>query len=361
MTRPTRAWLCSLPLLLVGCAAAPPPPPPPGAGPIYHVVAVGDSYASGQGSPNEPIDWWKLRFEPSWDNRQCNRSKYAGANQAVDILRADPAFAGQTFELRSFACSGASIEKGVLTPFPGPQPPHPGDLLPAQVDDVKTLAQQRTIDALIMTIGGNDILFEYIVAACMLGTGHCDIVSPILEAKLQALGGHLTDLANALAPANIPPDHIFLVQYPDPTTGSSGDYCDHQPGCDPLGRISGCEAQWMSACIVPALNYQLCSIASQRGWHYVEGMAGFHGHGWCASDNWVNTIDAALRAQGHYRGGLHPNPDGYAYIGGAMAAAVKDQLLGTWSPPTSCQMPPLPAFCSAPCGVPPGAPFNVPP
>ncbi|MFN8643411.1 MAG: GDSL-type esterase/lipase family protein [Candidatus Binatia bacterium] len=356
MTRQASVWLCGLPLFLAACAAAPAPSPPAGGG-GYLVVAVGDSYASGQGAPDQPIDWWQLRFTPDWKNRRCNRSAFAGATQAVALLQADPAFAGQPFTSRSFACSGASIERGMLAPYRGSEPPFdPADVLPPQVEAVAQLSQQRAIDALIMTIGGNDILFEYIVAACVLGTGGCDLIDPVLQQRLAALGGRLGRLADALAQANVPPNRVFLLEYPDPTTATSGAWCDHQPTAELLGRVSSCEARWVSQCILPQLNSRLCAIAEQRGWHYVGGMAGgFQRHGWCAANQWINTIGDSLRAQAHWRGGVHPNPDGYAYIAGATAAAVKDELLGAWTPPTTCAAPQLPAFCAAPCGVSLGA------
>jgi len=60
--------------LVASCSPSVPPVTPSGV--TRHVVAIGDSYQSGQGAPNTPIGWWPLRWRPEWDNDRCNRSKY---------------------------------------------------------------------------------------------------------------------------------------------------------------------------------------------------------------------------------------------------------------------------------------------
>ena len=107
--------------LAAGCGPVKPPVPP--SGKTHNVVAIGDSYASGQGAPNAPIGWWPPRWRPEWDDERCNRSKNAATVQVIELLEADPAFAGDAFVHESFACSGASIQRGVLTPYRGSQPP----------------------------------------------------------------------------------------------------------------------------------------------------------------------------------------------------------------------------------------------
>ena len=343
-------------LAVAACGPIAPPAPAPGTGVTHRVVAIGDSYGSGQGAPDAKINWWLLRFHPRWDdNERCNRSWNAGTKQAVDILRGDPAFPNDVFVYRSLACSGASIEKGLLGPYRGTQPPpDPANLLPPQVNELRTLAQSETIDALTVTIGGNDVLFEYIVAACILGVVDCDIIDPIVTQRLADLDRRLKLLSDALATVAIPADRIFVAEYPDPARASATVYCDRRPRCDPLSGISGCESRWASECVLPRLNHALCMAAQRNGWHYVGGIASrFVDHGWCASDNWINTISESLDGQGHYRGGVHPNVDGYRAIAGALAGSIKMKLLGSSLAPAACGPPPVTKpECVAPCGVP---------
>lgn len=342
-------------LTAAACAPVAPPAPAPGSGITRRIVAIGDSYGSGQGAPDAKINWWLLRFEPRWDDDcRCNRSWNAGTKQAVEALQRDAAFANDDFQYRSFACSGASIERGLLGPYRGTQPPpDPADVLPPQVDALRAFAATHPIDALTVTIGGNDVLFEYIVAACILGVVDCDIIDPIVMQRLADLDRRLGLLAAALATVNVPPDRIFVAEYPDPAHETAAKYCDRKPRHDLLSGISGCESRWASECVLPRLNHALCVAAQAHHWHYVGGIAPrFVDHGWCASDNWINTISESLDGQGHYRGGVHPNVDGYRAIGDALASAIKPRILGSGPPPTTCGPPPfVKPECSAPCGV----------
>jgi lysophospholipase L1-like esterase len=349
----TRGGIWVLALMSFALAPMEAQTPPPANGTRHLLVSIGDSYASGQGAPDGKINWWLLRCKPHWDDKRCNRSLNAGAKRAFDILTAPASSGGAGLDLEyvSFACSGATIERGLLGKYRGTQPPlDPTDELEPQVDQVASLAQDphNTVDALTITIGGNDILFEYIVMACVVGT--CKIMDPLIELRIADLAGRLEHLGDALAGINVAPDRIFILEYPDPTHEATGTYCDHKPSGDALAGISKCEARWASECILPKLNYQLCKIAQDRGWHYVGGIAdAFKDHGWCAPTNWINTVNESLAAQGHPRGAMHPNELGYRAIGEVLAASIKQQLLGGSLQPPTCVPPPASPACSIRC------------
>src|ERR1043165_5206830 len=104
------------------------------------IVSLGDSFASGQGSP----DIQKHGSTPAkWVDQTCARSALAGPAQAArSIEEADP-HTSVTF--LSFACSGATVNKGLL----GPQPKG-SILVPAQVSELKRALRDRPIDALLI-------------------------------------------------------------------------------------------------------------------------------------------------------------------------------------------------------------------
>jgi lysophospholipase L1-like esterase len=343
--------------LAAGCGPAAVPVPP--SGKVHHIVTIGDSYASGQGAPDAPISWWQLRFRPEWDDRRCNRSRNAATAQAVGVLKQDPAFAGDAFYEYPFACSGASIQRGVLTPYRGSEPPSdPMDVLRPQIDEIRDrVTQGKPIDALTITVGGNDILFEYVVGACILGqtkyVAQCNLLDPLVDDLLDVLALRLQKLATQLAA--IDPSlaaKVLLVEYPDPARTTAGGYCNERPRGDPLSGISECEARWASECVLPRLNYELCRAAAASGWRYVGGVATrFRQHGWCANDNWINTINHSWTTQGHYRGGVHPNARGYREVSDVLAADLKAKLLGQSLPPTTCVAPVLGDACTRPCGI----------
>src|SRR5262249_29554101 len=143
------------------------------------IISIGDSYASGEGNPLEAQEfdfigcrskeavWGDTGDDP--DCVRCHRSVLSGpAQAALQVEQADP-HTSVTFV--SFACSGAQIEVGVLQPYAGIEgPPGTSNLppIPAQIDQVSSLAQGRAIDALVVSIGGNDAGFSKIIKACVL-------------------------------------------------------------------------------------------------------------------------------------------------------------------------------------------------
>ncbi len=171
------------------------------------IVALGDSYASGEGNPDVPETYAPVDtagdlaiISPArWEDTRCHRSAAAAPSQAALALEnADP-HTSVTFI--SFACSGATINtddyddanpldpyapvphstqpagSGVLGPYDGAEHAD-GDYatpLPSQIDQLKTAlgmtdggTQSRPIDALMLSAGGNDIGFGPIASLCVL-------------------------------------------------------------------------------------------------------------------------------------------------------------------------------------------------
>ena len=157
------------------------------------IVSLGDSYASGQGVPEIPIglqagDWVPGQgagaegcfmdaagilpgivdppggtqesgaqcLAPStpgtlfatWQDPSCYRSAHAGPAQAAILLEeGDPR---TSVTLLHLACSGGQIPD-----------------LPSQIEAVNNLIGSREIDALVISIGGNDARFSDIIRMCM--------------------------------------------------------------------------------------------------------------------------------------------------------------------------------------------------
>jgi lysophospholipase L1-like esterase len=327
-----------------GCASRGEAPPPAAA--AFSVVALGDSYASGQGAPDTSWTWWNP-CTPRWDDQRCNRSRNAPTALAVQLLKNE----GHSIAYESLACSGASIDKGVLGPQNGPEPPPGAPPLPAQVDRLQALLSPpptspptppTRVDAVTLSIGGNDILFEYIVASCV-ALPDCRLDHPLVDSRLGQLPASLDLLATRLAATGIPANRVFVLEYPDPTQDADGSYCDRKPPDDVLSRLSEAEAEWAARYVLPRLNRALCEAAQRHGWNYVGHIADrFAKHGWCAGGNrWINTVDDSVQKQRHFRGALHPNVVGYSEIGQRLAEALTPLLAGQ-TPPSASPCPEIP-------------------
>ena len=307
-------------LSLAACAHPPAPAPATGG---FHVVALGDSYASGQGAPNDKC-WWQF-WKSHWDDKRCNRSRWAPTSQAVERLNAQ----GRSIEYHSFTCSGAEIVKGLIGPYDGQEPPLGEPPLAPQVNELVALAQNPgDVDAVTISAGGNDALFAYVVAVCMLPIPKCEIIRSVVDDALGALPGRLVSLAQQIeAKVKVEPSHILLMGYPDPTHRSKEQFCDREPFPDLLAGIDGDDAKWAAEYVLPKLNHTLCHAATDHGWTYVAPVEEFETRGWCSDpiklqDNWVNTGTQSFAKQGSHRGMMHPTRDGHT----AVSERIEDRL-----------------------------------
>lgn len=307
------------------------------------IVSLGDSFASGQGNPDIP----KAGSTPAkWVDTICARSATAGpAKAALDIEEMD-AHTSVTF--LSFACSGASIGKGIL----GKQPKG-GVELDSQIDQLTPVLNKRPIDALIISIGGNDIGFAQLVARCVVDYS-CDRHSKSLNKKLDQLRAGYQLLSDSIS--KVPGiKRIFITEYPDLVRDQNGMPCDRAPQSDPfLKRIDGQEAEWASISVIAGLNGTVKKAADTHHWVYVGGIADqFRKHGYCTGDSmrWVRTFNEAKLIQGFdshcnilhplttvkhclfSSGSVHPSKGGHEVYAASLVEALRKE--GVIAPPGS--------------------------
>jgi hypothetical protein len=297
------------------------------------IVSIGDSFASGEGNPDKPRH--KLN-RARWVDAPCHRSALAGPALAAILLEEFDPHSAVTFI--SFACSGAVIEH-VLT---SPQQKGPR-LVQPQLKKVFEAAGQRTIDALLISIGGNDVHFGDLVLKA-IKFRHADRDSAAnqiaregldsLPARFAALAQRIADPTNTARVTN-----VFITQYPDLVRKETRDFCDHStPVTELLFSINGAESEWALNKVVVPLNEAIQSAATNFGWNYVDGILSKFGgdssdrvaHGFCADDKrWVNTFNDSWRIQGDKNGTVHPNLDGYSWYAQRLFQALRPKLLVT--------------------------------
>jgi PKD repeat protein len=305
------------------------------------IVSIGDSFASGQGNPDIP----KQGQTPAkWVDRPCARSADAGPAQAArSIEEADP-HTSVTFV--SLACTGAKIKSGLLeTQVEGGVQNDP------QIAKLQETLNGRKIDALLMSIGGNDLGFSKLVAHCIVGDcADSKGAKKIFDEGLASLEPGYKDLNDKLM--SLPTAKIFITEYPDIVRDEQGEFCNLSPKSDWLGLIKRSEARWASETVIAELNKAVKAAADKYGWTYVGGVADkFRTHGYCApeKERWVRTFREARRIQGgasecpdlisltHVQkciislGAVHPNRGGHAAYATRLIEEL--QLAGVTKPP----------------------------
>lgn len=153
----------------------------------YVVVAVGDSYYSGEGSPrhslleldtalwDEPaFNYFNGSLGPAVDSngtefvgddgiKTCHRSSLSGPLLAAETVRQH----ASSLTFIHMACSGAKLGRGSreVTPGSSTRVRDTGDFINEQLDWIRTRVPR--IDALLVSAGGNNVGFADTIAACL--------------------------------------------------------------------------------------------------------------------------------------------------------------------------------------------------
>lgn len=217
-------------------------------------VSVGDSYSSGEGSPP---------FDTDTAGSRCHRS-----------AKAWPRLLGTDHHL---ACTGATID----------------DIYGSQRDALAALNQNSPVDAITVTIGGNDIGFRDVLTACYLDEECSD---PLINNRIDGVAQRLADinghgvyhdLETAASTAR-----VVVVGYPRLFPTDYGDVVDN---CRPAGvgvGFSSSEVALLNAAAVH-LDQRLREAAGRAGVAYVSTLNALEGHELCTRASWIRPVNAA--------------------------------------------------------------------
>jgi lysophospholipase L1-like esterase len=321
------------------------------------IALLGDSYSSGEGAPNRPLRRTAETLNGAldngagmWDDALCHRSRHGGLLQGVKALIArSPGF---EVDYVNVTCSGATIGDGVIeNQFiePGSFPMDPGKRKPGgskpgqlrQVLDWLGAKQYPVLDALVMSIGGNDVGFDWVVTTCLAAifSDCADEVKQVarqgladLPAAYAALNGQLVSQFQARRKAI---GRVFITEYPDPTTGADGRSCSlgltrgtgNPFDCwGPLeAGISASDFSFLKVEVLTGLNRAVAAAARANGLDFVGGIAEKSvTHGLCnCSGGYFNTLGQSDHLQGDLFGSIHPNAAGFS---NAYAPQVSKEL-----------------------------------
>ena len=304
------------------------------------IIGLGDSNGSGQGNPG-------------YINALCDRSEVSYQYQTALYIEEHDPRSSVTFVWD--ACSGARSDQLWKNSYEG-QEPSGGVMLPPQIDQVKNVIGDRKPDAVIMSVGINDLYFGAIMVFCatydITGTAFtnhtCESahVTPTTDAlgyttaysespdfadatvaqrtaeRLRVLPGRLALLNDQLA--SLGAAHIFATQYPDESTNENGKLCNNT---GPRPRLSSAVWGWLQQ-VGNGLNGVITGTSS-LGWIPVTGVAaGFIGHGYCSTDSYFDTPARSQRQQWNRNGAFHANAQGAAITFALTRDKVCQELYG---------------------------------
>ena len=284
------------------------------------LVGLGDSNGSGEGNP-------------PWQFAQCDRSLASSQYQvAQEIEDKDP---HSSVTLLFTSCSGATAEHLWRFNYEGMKPDLGPPLLPQMKQVVRRLGV-RPVDAVVMSVGINNLRFGPLMAYCierLLTYSECEservaatvdkngyvtsyaqgaspdpTLSTATRAKLRALPGNFSALARQFQREfDFRRAHVFITEYPDFAHDENGNLCTGSSG--PIPHFYPGTWIWLNG-LNDVLN-QRVARTSEYGWKPVGGIADdFERHGYCSTRSYFRTLVEALFLKDDADSALHPTPAG---------------------------------------------------
>ena len=318
-------------LLVPPSHAAAPTVRTPGSKPV--LVAIGDSYMSGEGAS---------AFYPGTDGPgdKCRRAPTAYPVRVAQRLGADLTFV---------ACSGARTIN--VTPDLG-LPDVPSELQYPDSGEgfqISALQAHPDADVVLVSLGGNDAKFSDVVSLCMGGGAPCqekaaswyDTMRKALQPRLRAVYAQVR--------ATAPQAHVFATTYPMP-------FAADVTSCPQL-RIDTGEVTFLRE-FVTRLNEEIALAATASDVTTIDLSHALDGGGLCRPPgseellhgwSWRKPARLTPDPVDPVRGSFHPSEAGHRVIA--------DVVLRTFAQPP----PPAPEPPPGMPTVPPTRPPDVPP
>ena len=280
------------------------------------IVAIGDSFASGEGNPERP-KYKSLKWADGMNKSMTNSHKNAHRTtlcwSAQAAMKLEKSSSKSSVTYINLAQTGGIVANAIY-----------------QLQQAKRICGNRKIDALLISVGGNDAGFTQMIAT-LIGRNKKDKVyslksiqssfhsgnwlmlyNPLVNIYLKhfdkmfglkprpnlpglnRLATEYDKLQRAIVNANIDPSNVYFMEYPTLCTyknGNKTDYCNAmltrvveiaRPGSDGVGLIDRTEAKWVVDYAVPKLNQEVSKACNKYNWNYIGGISKkFEGRGMC--------------------------------------------------------------------------------
>jgi len=295
------------------------------------IVAIGDSYASGEGNPVVnglyflKSAQWAYSPDPAMNlqNAKAHRSTLAASAQfALALQKSNPQ---EAVTFVSVADSGATIDRGLLGPMASDVDSN--YTLPDQIDEVHHIVGSHPIDVLTVSIGGNDIGFstriKELASNSILGKTSLSDIQTQLNTDMAALPQKYASLGQAIQ--GLGPDKVLITEYPNMTRNQQGQYAPIKLAG--LAAIGKANVQFADQNILTPLNQNIETAAAANNWTVVGSLdAPFRTHGYSSTNSWFQSVGTSLKDESNPIGAFHPNVKGQQAIANQLLA-VYDQTI----------------------------------
>jgi len=301
------------------------------------LVALGDSYISGEGAPKF-FDGTNIR-----KRNECRRAPTAYAVRAVSLATRGENAPDRVLFL---ACSGAKSVNLYATPqYEGEPPSTPH--AETQLDQLAAIGPDLDIRLVVVSIGGNDAGFGAIGHACV-GPGDCAEVGqgwldelPRVERSLDAAYAHIRSTLDAIRPG-IP---VLVMPYPVPLK---------ETGCR-WSLLAAREHRFLAG-FTAALDDTVARAARRAGFSYLDSMVTVLrarklricdtrpskvGVNFLAANPVAGLLQQQVSPTNWFHNSLHPNRRGHAVIAELLATWMHDHL-GAGEQPVAAPAPDIP-------------------
>ncbi|KAI1719192.1 GDSL-like lipase/Acylhydrolase family domain-containing protein [Ditylenchus destructor] len=286
----------------------------------YWIVALGDSFASGEGNPDLPVQRIEQRgnrvssnyiVHPArWISEKCHRSTKSWPFKVYEKLLALGNGHHSVIHFSFLACAGASVARGISS---SSEADNDAGSESSQLDKVRGISQIRGSgpDLLLMSVGGNDLGYSDILARLLQG-GDADTQSLQLRffyvsTQLDRLGSALATLGGKL-PLQVVTPHYFDI--------SRNERGIVDTSCADLEGIHIESLRKAERLILKRLNRMITEKGEKFGWTVVGDEVDklFKTTGMCSSRSLIRNSEDSLRLQGDYFGAFHPTEEAHSRI-----------------------------------------------
>ncbi|GMR58726.1 hypothetical protein PMAYCL1PPCAC_28921, partial [Pristionchus mayeri] len=258
------------------------------------IAAVGDSFASGEGNPDTERG---VNNTAQWISPSCHRSRKSWPYRVYQAVRRQHPESSVHFSY--LACTGATVERGVLGPKGR-----------AQIDVLTDITKERGMgpDILMLSVGGNDVGYAEILER--LQGGETESLLPFLDWRFYYVSSQLNALREAVQ--GLQPGEVLVPLYFDFSRNERGEI---DASCAEMHNIRTADMALAERRVLSRLNSLILKTGREAGWTVEERVPGvFSRGGICSKHRLIRSISDSISIQGDPLGAFHPTEIAHSQI-----------------------------------------------